>query len=137
MGATKTQEELKAVAARVLEAWNGQDTDEVLAMYTDDVSYRDPNTDGPVEGADALRRYFDRLFAAWEMHWELREEPLPHSDGEGVTALWRATLGLPSGERTVTVEGMDLVELEGDRIRRNEVWFDRAALMPLLAGSST
>ena len=31
---------------------------------------------------------------------------------------------------------MDLVVLEGDRIRHNEVWFDRAALAPLLAGAA-
>jgi hypothetical protein len=30
---------------------------------------------------------------------------------------------------------MDLVLLEGDRIRHNEVWFDRAALVPLLAAA--
>jgi hypothetical protein len=34
-----------------------------------------------------------------------------------------------SGGRTVEVEGMDLVRLEGKKLCRNEVYFDRAALL--------
>lgn len=30
-------------------------------------------------------------------------------------------------------DGMDLVVIDGDRIKRNEVYFDRAVLAPLLA----
>ncbi len=131
----KTQEELKDIAVRVLAAWNQQDPDAVAQMYTEDVTYRDPNTRGAVEGSDALRRYLTKLFSRWEMHWELREDPLPHASGEGVTALWRASFRLPDGDRKVEAEGMDLVLLEGDRIRHNEVWFDRAALAPLLAAA--
>ena len=131
----KTQEELKELAVRILAAWNDQDPEKVVAMYTDDVTYRDPNTRGAVEGADAMRRYLSKLFSGWEMHWELREDPLPHADGNGVTALWRASFRLPDGDRTVEAEGMDLVTLEGDRIRHNEVWFDRAVLAPLFASA--
>lgn len=129
----KSQAELKELARKILDAWNEHDPDRVASMYTDDVTYRDPNTTGAVEGADALRRYLTKLFSRWEMHWELREDPLPHGSGDGVTALWRASFRLRDGDRTVETEGMDLVVLEGDRIRRNEVWFDRAALAPLLA----
>lgn len=128
----KSQAELKELARDILDAWNGQDPERVVSMYTDDVTYRDPNTRGAVEGADALRRYLTKLFSRWEMHWELREDPLPHASGDGVTALWRASFRPVDGDRAVDVDGMDLVVLEGDRIRLNEVWFDRAALAPLL-----
>lgn len=130
----KTQEQLRALAEEILAAWNRQDPDAVVAMYTEDVSYRDPNTRGAVEGSEALRRYLTKLFSRWQMNWRLRQDPLPHADGNGVSALWRASFALPDAERTVEVEGMDLVVLEGDRIRHNEVWFDRAALAPLLTG---
>ena len=33
----------------------------------------------------------------------------------------------------VEADGMDIVLLEGDRIKRNEVYFDRAVLAPLFA----
>lgn len=131
----KTQEELKQLAATILAAWNDQDTAAVVSMYTDDVTYQDPNTDGAVEGAEAFGRYLDKLFSRWQMHWELREDPLPHADGAGVTALWKATLSPAGSERSVEVEGMDLIVLDGDRVRHNEVWFDRAALAPLLAAA--
>ena len=36
------------LAKGLLEAWNSQDVDQVLACYTEDVVYVDPNTRGEV-----------------------------------------------------------------------------------------
>jgi ketosteroid isomerase-like protein len=120
------------LAERLLEAWNSQDVDRVLDCYTADLRYRDPNTRGIVEGADAMRRYLTKLFGGWQMHWSLREA-YPLRDEEGAAALWRASFRLPGGETTVEIEGMDLALVEGERMHHNEVYFDRAALAPLLA----
>lgn len=120
------------LAERLLEAWNSQDVDRVLDCYTADVRYRDPNTRGFVEGAEAMRRYLTKLFGRWQMHWALREAH-PLRDEEGAAVLWRASLRLAAGESTVEVEGMDLALVEGERMHRNDVYFDRAALAPLLA----
>ena len=127
------QEELEAFSQRFLDAWNTQDVDEVVGVYTDDVSYLDPNTRGTVEGSDALRRYLTKLFGAWDMHWAFREGYVAGADDDVATVAWRATLRRKGGEQEVEVEGIDLVVVEGDRIKRNEVYFDRAALAPLLA----
>ena len=124
------------VSERFLDAWNSQDVDRVLDCYTADVRYRDPNTRGFVEGADALRRYLTKLFDRWQMHWSLREA-YPLQGEEGSAVLWRATLRLKGGETTVSVDGMDLALMEGDRLRRNDVYFDRAALAQALAGEAT
>jgi ketosteroid isomerase-like protein len=121
-----------ATAERFLEAWNSQDVDRVLGCYTPDVLYRDPNTLGFVEGHEALGGYLTSLFGQWEMHWSLREA-YPLRDAEGAAALWRASLRPAGGGTTVEVEGMDLALVEGDRLCRNDVYFDRAALAPLLA----
>jgi hypothetical protein len=121
------------LAERLLEAWNSQDVDSVLGCYTADLRYRDPNTRGFVEGADAMRQYLTKLFGRWQMHWSLRGA-YPLRDQEGAAALWRASFRLPEGETTVEIEGMDLALFEGERMHRNEVYFDRAALAPLLAG---
>jgi ketosteroid isomerase-like protein len=123
-----------ALAEGFLAAWNSQDVDRLLGCYTPDVRYRDPNTAGFVEGHEALGRYLTQLFDNWEMHWSLREA-YPLRDVEGAGALWRATLRPTGGERSVEVEGMDLALLDGDRLSRNDVYFDRAALAPLFAGS--
>lgn len=123
---------LHRFAERFLGAWNTQDVEQVVACYTPDLAYRDPNTRGTVEGADAFGRYLTKLFDRWTMTWALRE--LFPLEGDGAAVLWRATLapaGVP-GATPVEVDGMDLVVLDGDRIARNEVYFDRALLASLL-----
>jgi ketosteroid isomerase-like protein len=119
----------EAIARRVLDAWNAQDVERLVACYTPDLVYRDPGTHGTVHGADAFRRYLTRLFAAWEMHWAAREIlPL---ERDGVAVLWHATLAPRGTDARVDVEGMDLVRLEGDRIKRNDTYFDRVPLAAL------
>jgi ketosteroid isomerase-like protein len=118
----------QTIARRVLEAWNTHDVERVVACYTPDLVYRDPNTNGEVRGADAFRRYLTKLFASWQMHWSPREDfPLRTADGSAF--LWRATLTPRGGGTTVEVEGFDLALLEGELLKRNEVYFDRTALL--------
>lgn len=120
------------LAERILSTWNSQDVEKVVGCYTDDLVYLDPNTRGEVRGADAMRRYLRKLFAAWQMHWTLREA-YPLANLQGAAVLWHASFRKPGTEKTVEAEGMDLVILRGDRIERNEVHFDRAVLAPLMA----
>lgn len=119
------------LAESFLDGWNIQDIEKVVATYTDDVVYLDPNTKGEVKGSDALRRYLKKLFAAWEMTWALKELFL-FEGGEGSAVLWHATIKKPGGEKVIEFDGMDLVQVRDDRISRNEVYFDRVALMELL-----
>jgi uncharacterized protein (TIGR02246 family) len=130
------QEGLHSFAEEFLDAWNTQDVERVVSVYTDDVVYLDPNTRGEVRGADALRSYLTKLFDAWEMHWSLREGYVAAADEDVATVGWHATLRKAGGEQEVEIDGIDLVVVEGDRIKRNEVYFDRAALAPLLAESA-
>lgn len=124
-----------AMAERLLEAWNTQEVKRVVDCYTDDVRYRDPNTRGFVEGADAMSRYLNKLFDRWQMHWALREAyPLRDADGAGV--LWRATFRLTGTDTQVEIDGMDLALAHGDRLARNDVYFDRSSLQ-LLAAAGT
>lgn len=123
------------IARQVLEAWNTHDVERVVACYTPDLVYRAPGTRGEVRGADAFRRYLTKLFATWRMHWSARDV-FPLEGTNGTAVLWRATLTPRGGNTTVEVEGMDLAVLEGDRLKRNEVYFDRLALAGLLASRS-
>lgn len=134
-GRARSAEELTSIARDFLGAWNTQDVEKVLACYTPDVRYRDPNTRGEVVGADALGRYLTKLFDGWRMNWQLREL-FPYGEG-GANVLWTATLQPKGSDRSVTVDGMDLVLLDGDRIARNEVQFDRAVLGALMTPSSS
>ncbi len=129
--AANRNSELTTLAHDFLGAWNTHDAGTVLACYTEDLAYRDPNTRGEVHGSDAMGRYLTKLFANWRMEWRLRELHA-FAGGEGANVLWRAQFRQPGTEGVVEVDGMDLVLLQGDRISRNEVQFDRAALLPLL-----
>ena len=112
---------------RFLDAWTSQDVERVLDCYTDDVRYHDPNTRGDVTGRDAMRRYLTRLFAGWQMTWAAREV-FDLAGQDGVALLWRATFRRPGQDGVIEIDGMDLALLRGDRVARNEVYFDRAAL---------
>lgn len=124
--------ELSAISEPLIAAWNDQDPEKVVRCYTDDLVYVDPNTRGAVRGADPFRRYLTKLFGAWHMHWEVKET-FPLRDVDGAAGLWKATFRRAGGDAEVQVDGMDLVLIEGDRLKRNEVYFDRAVLAPLLA----
>ena len=123
---------LEQLADRVLTSWNSQDVDVVLACYTDDLLYLDPNTRGPVIGREAMRAYLTKLFSRWTMTWE-RDEVFPLDGADGVAIRWVGKLA-PAGEtRSVDISGLDLVILDGDLVGRNEVYFDRSPLASLLA----
>ena len=119
------------LAETLLGAWNSQEVDQVLACYTTDLEYRDPNTRGAVQGQAAMRRYLSKLFGRWQMHWSMREAHL-FDDRQGCAVLWRASFRSPASDTTVEIDGIDFVEMRGDRVARNEVCFDRAQLAPLL-----
>ncbi len=123
--------DLERIIPAFLDAWTSQDVERVVSLYTEDVRYRDPNTRGYVEGRDALRRYLRKLFDAWQMTWHERE--VFDLDGtDGVAFLWHATFRRPGKDLVVEADGMDLALLRGDQLARNEVYFDRAVLAPLM-----
>ena len=122
---------MQALAEKVLAAWTSQDVEAVVSHYTDDLVYVDPNTRGAVRGAAAMRRYLRKLFANWELTWTLKEAHL-FEGGNGCAAMWRATFQRRGGSQRVEADGMDLVVADGSRLKRNEVYFDRSVLAPLL-----
>lgn len=126
-----TPQELDRLTTRFLDAWNDHDVDRVLECYTPDLRYRDPNTRGYVEGRDPMRRYLTKLFAGWRMSWARREAFALEGD-DGVAFLWRATFRRPDGEGIVEIDGMDLAVVRDGRLARNDVYFDRALLAPLV-----
>ena len=121
------REQAIQLAERVLSAWNDQDVESVLSCYTEDCIYQDPNTQGPVKGRESFGKYLSKLFQQWKMHWSLREFFL-FADESGGAFLWHAELTPASGGKTFKIDGMDLVVLRGERLSRNEVYFDRMTL---------
>jgi ketosteroid isomerase-like protein len=114
----------RAFAERWLPAWTGDDPERLVSFYADDALYLDPVVPTGLRGREALLGYFRRLLRrnpAWV--WTQREA-IPME--RGFVNLWHASI--PREGRTVEVDGVCLVELRGDRIVRNEVYFDPAVL---------
>jgi ketosteroid isomerase-like protein len=123
---------LRRLANHVLSTWNTQDVERVLACYTDDLVYLDPNTQGPVRGREAMRSYLTKLFSRWTMTWE-GGDLFPLEGTDGVAIRWTGSLSPAGDTRSVEISGLDLVILDGELVKRNEVYFDRAPLASLLA----
>jgi steroid delta-isomerase-like uncharacterized protein len=123
--------QFQKIIEQFLSAWNSQDVERLLACFTDDFLYYDPNTRGEISNKDALRRFFKKLFSNWQMEWSLRDVYL-FADKEGGVLFWHAKFRKQDQERTVEANGVDLVLVRNNLIERSETYFDRSVLTPLL-----
>lgn len=118
-----------------LDGWNRHDVEDVVAWYSEPFVYRDPNTKGPIESRDALRRYLTKLFDRWEMTWSTCEVfPFEGCDGAAVT--WNATFRLRTGPDRVHIHGIDIIVLRDGKMARDEIFFDRSLLAPLVTAQA-
>lgn len=115
----------RAFAARWLPAWTGNDPERLAAFYTDDAVYLDPAIPGGVRGKAALVAYFTRLLRRNPSWVWTQREAIPMADG--FVNLWHASV--PMGDVVHEIDGVCLVVLRDGVIARNEVYFDRSALM--------
>jgi len=123
-------DEARRFAQSWLPAWSGNDPERLASFYADDAFYLDPGVPAGIRGKPALLEYFRKLLAynpAWV--WS-QIEGIPMQDG--FLNKWHAKI--PVGDTTIEVVGVCLVQLDaGGKIRRNEVYFDRSALLAEIA----
>ncbi|WP_394824409.1 nuclear transport factor 2 family protein [Pendulispora albinea] len=105
-----------------LAAWTGgaPAVARLLSFYAPDALYCDPAHPEGIRGQERLKAYFDRLLPRYpDWRWEIVEL---FSTERGFTLKWKATLN----DRTC--HGLDIVDVDGAKIVRNEVFFDPRAL---------
>jgi hypothetical protein len=114
-----------AFAERWLPAWTGNRPELLASFYTDDAFYADPAVPDGVQGQEELLGYFRRLLARYpDWVWrQRRATPLE----DGFLNHWEAEI--PVGDEVLTVQGVCAVQLRGELIDRNEVFFDRSELL--------
>jgi len=125
--------EAREFTERWLPAWSGNRPEHLVSFYAEDVFYCDPAITAGVRGRAALLAYFRRLLArnpAWV--WTHRGS-MPLADG--FVNRWHASI--PAAATTVEVDGVCTVQVRDGLIYRNEVYFDRTALLQALATQTT
>jgi len=114
-----------ALCERWLPLWTGNRPEELAAIYADDVFYRDPAKPGGIRGKAALLAYLRKLLAVFP-DWVWTADEVWPVDG-GFVLRWKARI--PVGDEVIEETGMDLVLVEDGLVVRNEVYFDRSALL--------
>ena len=120
--------DVKDLCDKWLPLWTGNRPEELVKIYAEDAFYRDPVRPQGMKGHAELLPYLKRLLAAnprWV--WEFVEA---FPTDKGFTLKWKATI--PVGDQVITEYGVDIVEVSGGKVTRNEVYFDRAALLDAL-----
>jgi steroid delta-isomerase-like uncharacterized protein len=120
------------ITRRYHDTWNNRDADALVACFTKDGTYCSPDT--PPIGGEALANFVKGLWTAVpdfsvEMlnggeiepgvvahHWVVRGTDAVRPDGSK-----------PTG-RAFTILGASIIQLEGDKIRSDQAYFDRKAL---------
>jgi predicted ester cyclase len=122
------------VARLYHETWNGRDADAMVSYFTKDGTFCNPDTYPGISREDlanfvkgvwtALPDFSIELLNAGEIqpglvahHWLIRGTNTgPGADGTE-----------PTG-RTLSFKGVSLIQVEGDKIRSDQCYFDRKAL---------
>lgn len=125
-----TAAEARRFAEQWLPAWSGNDPELLASFYSDDAFYLDPAIPEGVKGKPALLAYFKRLLAHNPEWIWTQIEGIPLEDG--FLNKWHAMI--PIGETKLDVIGVCFVQFDAaGKIRRNEVYFDRAQLLTEIA----
>jgi hypothetical protein len=120
-----TRKDALRLCRKWLPLWTGNRPEALAQVYAKDAFYRDPARPQGIKGREGLLAYFRRLLAAFpDWVWEA-EEVFPVRGG--FVLRWQATIPVRG---TVVVEhGLDLVLVARGKVVRNEVFFDRSALL--------
>ena len=120
-----TKPEALALCTRWLPLRTGNRPEKLAAVYAEDVFYRDPAKPEGVHGKAALLAYFKKLLAAFP-DWVWTADEVWPVEG-GFVLRWEAKI--PVGGMIVHETGMDLILVRDGLVTRNEVYFDRTALL--------
>ena len=111
-----------------LNSWSGNQPEKLLSYYTPDAFYLDPANPAGLKGQTEMKKYFEKLLSR-NPEWKWTAEEIFPTE-KGFTLKWKAMI--PVNEQWLAIAGLDIVELSGNKITRNEVYFDRVAWLELL-----
>src|SRR5262245_23499538 len=121
------------IAHRYFDAWNRRDSAAILATIAEDGTYVDPVTPGPLTGS-AIGAYAEGLSVAFPaLSFDILS--MTESAAGLVCGQWLmkgtnagSLNGLPPTGKAVEVPGADFIQVDGDKVRSVQGYFDSAAI---------
>jgi steroid delta-isomerase-like uncharacterized protein len=122
--------DLPPVLQEFIAAQEAKDLDRLLALHAEDAVVEEVPTGVVYEGRDAIRGYFEAFYAAFP-------DATLHYTNAFATDTWAAAEwtfsgiytgqfpDLPPGEgQPLTIRGVDIIALAGDRVRGGRIYYD-------------
>ena len=119
------------VSKRAIDAWNKHDADALVALYAEGGTYHNPRMGNPLTG----KAIGDFAKKVWTAYPDASLEIISRGDAGGGLVATQFVLhgthtgpymdGNPPTGRTVAYPIASFVQVEGDKIRSEHVYFDR------------
>ncbi len=114
--------------------WSSQDVDKVVALFTDDGVYEDVQLGVVNHGKAEIKAFLNAMFNAFpDSKLELHRR---FSYGTPASAEWTWSgtqtgdlSGIPATNKSASVRGTSVFELQGDKIRRCSDYWDMATFL--------
>ncbi len=125
---------VRALAASLLDAWNGHDLDRFLSHFSSRYAGIDVNDRVPQQGLDGLRKSAARYLEAFPDLRATCDGILV--DGDRVAVLWTARgthlgvfMHIPPTQRQIQIRGVALLTIEDNTIRHGVYVWDTAGIL--------
>lgn len=119
------KKELESYLGKWIKSWSGNEPDKLIKFYSANAYFQDPLNPKGLSKKKEIEPYFKKLLAKnpnWE--WKITEV-IPNK--KGCTVKTEAVV--PVGKKKkIKVSCLDILEMKGKKIVRNEVYFDRSKM---------
>jgi len=139
-------DEVVAIIEELARTWNARDLERFLDLLSDDVEWDDPAMSAPARGKTAVRSFSVALLEAFpNFHYEIQRPICVSQDSTRAAVAWQITgthlhplspPGYGPTNRTVCVEGVDIIDFVDSKVSRISTFFDVRVAAGQLLGLS-
>jgi ketosteroid isomerase-like protein len=114
-------EELRRLALAWNDAWNGGDVARLTAFFAPDSTFYEPNLSAPMPGVEGVKASAEKTWADWP--GAVFDAVTITIEESRVVVEWRTSAVHRSGLEHL-LEGVDVLEVEGDRVTACRIYYD-------------
>jgi ketosteroid isomerase-like protein len=129
MTASKT---VPVVVTSYFNSLNDEDWDGFRTLWAEDAEARAVGA-RPRHGVDDVMALYTKIFDHWSRHLDVPGRTLIDGDTVIVEVHF---IGTTDGGREVEFYAVDVIDLEGERIKKITTWYDTARVLALIKGTS-